>query len=409
MVNRLASLPRDARPSRDASHGVAGASAPAATLAVTRLSLSAFRCYEQLRLDVEPRNVVLTGPNGAGKTNLLEALSFLAPGRGLRRAQLGEPDRHDAEGRITGAWAVAAVLATPAGPIGIGTGRDATRDSEGGPERRIVRIDGMAQSAQKHLAEQANVVWLTPEMDRLFADGPAARRRFLDRMVYGFDPEHTSRILAYDHRLRERARLLAEGAADAAWLDALEDGMAAHGVAIAAARAHVAARLDRAGANGVGSFPYARLAMTGEIDRWLAEGPALAAEDRMRERLAASRPRDAEDGGAAAGPHRSDLQVRYGEPNQPAAACSTGEQKALLLSILLSLGRELAAERGRPPLLLLDEVVAHLDGQRRAALYDELAALGAQAWLTGTDDELFAGLRSSAQFFRVTNGMVAPR
>ena len=403
MANRLASLPREVRPPRDAR------AAPGATLAVTRLSLSAFRCYEQLRLDVEPRNVVLTGPNGAGKTNLLEALSFLAPGRGLRRAHLGEPDRRDAGGRITGAWAVAAVLATPAGPLGIGTGRDATRDGEGAPERRIVRIDGMAQSAQKHLAEQASVVWLTPEMDRLFADGPASRRRFLDRMVYGFDPEHTSRLLAYDHRLRERARLLAEGAADPAWLDALEDGMAAHGVAIAAARAQVAARLDRAGANGVGGFPRARLAMTGELDRWLAEGPALAAEDRLRERLARSRERDAEDGGAASGPHRSDFQVRYAERDQPASACSTGEQKALLLSILLALGRELAAERGRPPLLLLDEVVAHLDAQRRAALYDELAALGVQAWLTGTDDDLFAGLRSRAQFFRVTNGMVVPR
>jgi DNA replication and repair protein RecF len=374
-----------------------------ARAAVTRLTLTDFRCYARLRVDVQQAPVVLTGPNGAGKTNLLEALSYLAPGKGLRRARLAEPDRR-AGGADAGRWAVAAMVESASGACLVGTGREA----DAAAERRSIRIDG-ANASQKDLSALLSLVWLTPEMDRLFMDGPSARRRFLDRLVFGFDPEHAGRVAAYEHVMRERARLLAEGSGDTAWLDALEDGMARHGIAVAAARGQAVARLDRAAAEGVGPFPAARVAMAGELDQWLGAMPALAAEDRLRAALCSGRAHDAQIGGAIAGPHRADLAVRFAVKDRPAAECSTGEQKALLLSIILAVARELRAERGEPPVLLLDEVVAHLDGARRAALFDELAALGAQAWLTGTDDELFSGLRGRAQFFRVLDATLTPR
>ncbi|MGQ0663422.1 MAG: DNA replication/repair protein RecF [Pseudomonadota bacterium] len=380
--------------------------------AVVRLDLTAFRCFGRLRLDLDPVSAVLTGPNGAGKTNLLEALSFLAPGRGLRRARLSDIDQW---GGAAAPWAVAAVVETKDGRTAIGTGREDEADAAG-RARRVVRIDGQAVRAHGDLARHLSVVWLTPDMDGLFEDGPSARRRFLDRMVYGFDPEHASRIASYEQAMGERARLLAAGAADPAWLDALEDGMARVGVALAAARRGLAARLDRAAGGGVGPFPRARIGLAGEVETWLEGGPALDAEDRLRRALEASRRADAARGGAACGPHRSDLVVRYaGRPAEagagelPAARASTGEQKALLLSILLAFARELAGERGAPPLLLLDEVAAHLDGARRQALFDEIGALGGQAWLTGTEEELFAGLKSRARFFRVLDAGVVPR
>jgi DNA replication and repair protein RecF len=388
---------------------VAWLAGPPAAVAVVRVSLSNFRCYGDLRLEPGREPVVLTGPNGAGKTNLLEALSFLAPGRGLRRAKLGEVDRR-AGALSTGPWAVATVVETPAGPVEIGTGREGRlAEDSGRTEKRIVKIDGNVQRGQVALGAQLAVIWMIPEMDRLFDDGPSPRRRFLDRLVVVFDPEHAGRIAAYEHALSERARLLAEKSGDAAWLDALEDTMARHGIAVAAARGHTAQRLHRAAAQGIGPFPSARIAVTGEVDRWLAEMPALAAEDRLRDRLAASRGADAETGGASAGPHRSDLDVRFAAKDMPARQCSTGEQKALLISMLLAQARELKAERGAPPLLLLDEVVAHLDAARRGALFDEIAALQAQAWLTGTDDELFTGLRGRARFFRVADATVTSR
>jgi DNA replication and repair protein RecF len=375
--------------------------------AVVRLSLTDFRCYGRVRVDLETTPVVLTGPNGAGKTNLLEAVSFLSPGRGLRRARLGEIDRRERGSDEARSWAVAAVVETGRGTVSIGTGHEAGDGKA--TERRVVRIDGHTARGQKDLAQHLAMVWLTPDMDRLFMDGSSARRRFVDRLVYGFQPAHAGEVAAYETVLRERARLLAEGNSDAAWLEALEDGIARHGVAIAAARAETVRRLDRACADRDGPFPAARLALTGEIDTWLTEMPAVAVEDRVRETLRASRNHDATQGGAACGAHRSDLQVIYAAKDRPARECSTGEQKALLLSILLAMARELRAERGDAPLLLLDEVVAHLDGARRAALFDEIVHLGAQAWLTGTDDELFAGLRGRARFFRVLDATVMPR
>jgi len=380
--------------------------------AVARIGLTDFRCYAGLRLDLDPRPVVLTGPNGAGKTNLLEAVSFLVPGRGLRRARLADVGRRDAGAAAGRPWAVAATVATPDGPVDIGTGLEPAADAadDDGAGRRAVRIDGVARRGQAALAEVVSALWLTPEMDRLFTDGAGARRRFLDRMVYGFDRGHAGRVAAYEHAMRERARLLRDGAgrADPTWLGALEARMAENGIAIVAARQALVARLNVACADGVGPFPAARLSLVGEVEGWLAAGPALAAEDRLRARLAAARRDDADSGGAAAGAHKSALDAHHISKGVPAAQCSTGEQKALLVSITLAQTRLQTIERGAPPILLLDEVAAHLDAARRAALYAEIAALGAQAWMTGTDAEAFAPWGAGAQFFRVEDARLTP-
>jgi DNA replication and repair protein RecF len=237
-------------------------------------------------------------------------------------------------------------------------------------------------------------------MDRLFTEGASGRRRFLDRLVFGFDAAHAGRVSAYEHTLRERARLLRDGG-DAVWLDTLEGDMAERGVAIAAARRELTARLCRLCAAPEGPFPGAEVAVTGQVEEWLNQGPALAAEDRLRAALRDSRPQDAAAGGAAVGPHRSDLAVRHLAHGMPAALCSTGEQKALLIAIVLANARLQTAERGSVPLLLLDEIAAHLDAVRREALFGELLALGAQAWFTGTDRSVFDSLDGRAQYVAV--------
>ena len=389
----------------EAAAAPAPGTAPSSRLAVRRLALADFRCYARLRLEVDARPVVLTGPNGAGKTNLLEALSFLAPGRGLRRARLEEIDRRGAGSSAR--WAVAATLQTSAGPLEVATGRDPEADQGGA--RRVVRLDGKPVKSQVELARRAAVLWLTPDMDRLFQEGSTGRRRFLDRMVYGVDPDHAGRVAAYEHALRERVRLLREGKWDEAWLGALEDRMAAEGVAIAAARRALVRRLGTALALASGPFPRAAIAFRGAVEGWLDEGPALAAEERFKALLAEARAHDAGAGGAADGPHRSDLAVRDLETDMPAERCSTGEQKALLLALVLAHARLLALEHGVSPLLLLDEVAAHLDRVRRTALYEEIKALGAQAWMTGTDAAMFESLGAAAQHFRVVDGNVVPR
>jgi DNA replication and repair protein RecF len=368
--------------------------------AIVRLTLSDFRCYPFLRLETDERPVVLTGPNGAGKTNVLEALSFLAPGRGLRRSQLSEVTRREAGAGAP--WAVAASLLTggETGRLEVGTGREV------GAERRTVRIDGKPARRQAILSELISVLWLTPAMDQLFSEGSAGRRRFLDRLVLGHDPAHAQRAAAYERALRERSRLLKEGRFEPAWLGALEETMARHGVAMAAARRDAVSRLNEACRQGIGPFPAARLAVDGSVEASLDGLSGEAAERWMRESLAASRRRDAEAGGAAVGPHRSDLAVRHANKDLPAEQCSTGEQKAVLVAILLGQARSQVAQRGQAPILLLDEVVAHLDRARRAALFDELSALGTQSWLTGTDEVLFAELGDRANFFRVHDAVV---
>lgn len=375
-------------------------------MAVTRLMLTEFRSYSRLRLDVDGGPVVLTGPNGAGKTNLLEAVSFLSPGRGLRQARLGEATRQGGNGP----WAVAAHICNPTGEMEIGTGLTLSAGAGSGDavtERRIVRVDGRTAAGPAALAGLLTMTWLTPQMDRLFMEAASGRRRFFDRIVFGFEPEHARHASAYEKAMRERNRLLKEGRRDPSWLGALEDELAGHGVALAAARRHWVGRLAAAVGESAGPFPVPVVAIDGAVEAWLDDMPALAAEDRFREALEAGRGRDAEAGGTGIGPHRSDLNVRHRDKDVPAAQCSTGEQKALLIALVLATARLGSAERGAAPLLLLDEVSAHLDAERRAALYDEICALGAQAWLTGTDRMLFDGLDGRAQFFAVKDGMLS--
>lgn len=381
-------------------------------LALLGLRLTAFRNYDRLRLDVDVRPVVLTGANGAGKTNLLEAISYLGAGRGLRGARLADVDRRTEGGPrpvVAGTaphpaapWAVAASFEGPAGPFDVGTGRDGASQTA----RRIVRIDGRPASGPAALAERVPVLWLTPAQDRLFLDRPGARRRYLDKLVAALDPAHATRINEYERSLRERARLLKDGGADPAWLTALERTMAETGVAIAAARRQAVADFTSAAAGGIGPFPAAVITVTGDVEDWLAAGPALDAEDRLAAALRESRARDAEVGGAAAGPHRSDMVVHHRARALPAAELSTGEQKTLLVSILLGVARLQSATRGFAPLLLLDEVSAHFDDRHRAALFEEISALDAQAWMTGTDIGLFAPLAGAARFLTVTQGHV---
>lgn len=385
--------------------------------AVEQLDLSNFRNYRSLRLHVAQlaRPLVLTGANGAGKTNLLEALSFLAPGRGLRHAKMADAARQGEAG-----WAIAAKVclsALPSGQLEIGTGWAA----DGQVERRAIQIDGQLQSGSGVLAEWIDVLWLTPQMDRLLADGAGARRRFLDRLVYGYDPAHAKRVGAFERAMRERNRLLSAPSADPAWLDAIEDQMASLAAAIAATRLATVERLNVALADGSGAFPQARLMARGWLEDRMALVPALASEDAYREDLAQSRRRDAAAGTTVDGPHRSELAVfgtmpgtagdtggqRHARSDLPAAQLSTGEQKALLISIILAQTRLVALQRGAYPILLLDEVVAHLDIGRREALFEILCGLGAQVWLTGTEPALFEPLAGRAEFVAVRDGRVA--
>jgi DNA replication and repair protein RecF len=397
------------------SVGAEAAAALPGWVGVTRLALTNFRNYRSQKLVLGNGAVVLTGANGAGKTNLLEALSFLAPGRGLRGAKLSEVDRRAAAaedvpsvgsampgwGSAVQGWAVAAAVATRSGAVRIGTGRDPAAG-----ERRTVRIDGEAARSQAALSECLGVVWLTPQMDRLFVDGPSGRRRFLDRLVLAIDPAHAGRVGAYEEALRQRARLLREGPCDPGWLTALEAVMAAQGIAVAAARRDAVQRLDALCAEAKGAFPRARLALDGAVEGWLDGMPALAAEADFAAALAEARRGDALTGGAALGPHRSDFIVHLVPSGIAAESASTGEQKALLIAIVLAHARLHSMLRGEPPLLLLDEIAAHLDSARREALFDILCRLESQTWLTGTEPRVFAPLRDRAQFLSVYNGTV---
>ncbi len=380
---------------------VAADPGPVRRVAITRLALTDFRGFARATLVCDARSVALSGPNGAGKTNVLEALSLLSPGNGLRRARLGDLRRRDApEGAR---WAVAARIMTPAGPVEIGTGEGET---PAGDARRLVRIDGRPARGQAELAERLGVLWLTPAQDRLFADGAQGRRRFLDRLVYGFDPGHARRVAAYERALRERARILRDRVGDAAWLAALEGAMAEHGVAVAAARRATVRALEDAMAAARGPFPAATLALEGAVEGWLDRMPAVEAEARFAAALADARAVDAEAGGARFGPHRSDLVVGHREKAVPAAQCSTGEQKALVIAIVLAAARTRAAHLGAPPVLLLDEVAAHLDRRHRAALFEAVEATGAQAWMTGADREIFAELGDRVRHIGVRAGRI---
>jgi len=374
--------------------------------ALARLTLTDFRSYTRADLELDGGPVWLAGPNGAGKTNLLEAVSFLIPGRGLRGAGLAEVGRR-LPGETTGrAWAVAARLLQGEGDEArLGTGVE-----QPGAARRVVRIEGEPVPPGR-LADHLRQVWLTPAQDRLFLEGAAERRRFFDRLVFAAEPRHAAHVQAYEKAQRERTRLLAEDQPDAAWLDALEARMAEAGALVSAARARTLAALQaEIDTRGARPFPQARLSLEGEWERLAAAGAELAeAEERLRRALALARDRDAAAGRALTGPHRGDLAMVHLEKDRPAAECSTGEQKALILNLVLAQAARLARATDAPaPLLLLDEVAAHLDARRRAALFDEIEALGLQAFLTGTDEVLFDALRGRAQGLRVDASGLAP-
>ncbi len=358
-----------------------------------RLSLYDFRSYAQARCEIAAQLVALIGENGAGKTNVLEALSFFSPGRGLRRAELGDCARRGG----AGGFAVSAEIETEGATAQLGHGL--TPEGE-----RQFRIDRAPVGSARAFATHLRVLWLTPSMDGLF-NGPASeRRRFLDRLALGVDADHGARVNKLERALRNRNRLLEEGVADRRWLDAAEQEIAALGVAVAAARRETVTRLAALIVAGESAFPWAEIAIDGEIENKLAEASALAVEDYFRERLAATRRRDAAAGRTLTGPQTSDLAVRHGPKNEAARDCSTGEQKALLMGLTLAHARLVGEMTGKAPLLLLDEVAAHFDPKRREALFAELEALGGQVWMSGADPQLFASLTGRAEILHVTPG-----
>jgi DNA replication and repair protein RecF len=371
--------------------------------ALTRLALTDFRSYATAELELDGRPVWLAGPNGAGKTNLLEAVSFLIPGRGLRGSSLAEVGRRmpgEAAGR---AWAVSVVIRADGEETRLGTGVE-----QAGAARRVVRVEG-EPAPPGRLAEHIRQVWLTPAQDRLFLEGAADRRRFFDRLVFAAEPAHAAHVQAYEKAMRERMRLLTDGPPDPAWLDALEARLAEAGTLMAEARARTLAALAaEIATRGERPFPQARLSLTGDWERMAGEGAEFAdIEARLARALAAARDRDAAAGRALTGPHRGDLSVIHAEKDRAAGECSTGEQKALILNLVLAQAARLARAAAPSPILLLDEVAAHLDARRRAALFDEIEALGLQAFLTGTDEMLFDGLAGRAQGFRVEGSGLA--
>ncbi|HEU0085004.1 MAG TPA: DNA replication/repair protein RecF, partial [Bradyrhizobium sp.] len=370
-----------------------------------RLTLTHFRNYRAAKLETRGDMVVLVGPNGAGKTNCIEAISFLSPGRGLRRATLD--DVADNEG--DGSWAVSAEVEGALGLATLGTGIDPPAGDDSATVRRC-RIDREPVSSATAFGDHLRMVWLTPAMDGLFTGAASERRRFFDRLVLAIDPEHTSRVSALERSLRSRNRLLEVRNYDDHWCDAIERETAELAVAVAAMRGQTAAKL--AGvlrARGAGSaFPSASIMLDGWMENALIDEPATAVEDRYREMLRNNRARDAAAGRTLDGPHLTDLQVIYAPKNIPARDASTGEQKALLIGLVLAHASLVAEMTGITPLLLLDEVIAHLDPNRRIALFDELTKLGAQVWMTGADPAAFADVASS-EVFGVDSGRITRR
>lgn len=375
-----------------------------ATLAIRRLTLTDFRNYEALRIATAAQLVALTGANGAGKTNILEAISLLAPGRGLRGVTFDELPRQGG----SGSWAIAAEIETEHGPVSLGTAWSGQPDAGEGGSRQVV-IDGEAQRGAGALGDYIRLLWLTPAQDRLFAGPGSDRRRFLDRLVTAFDPEHAARITVFEKVMRERNLLLEEIRPDPAWLASLEAHMAEAAVAISAARLVGLEALQTHIGEGreTSSFPWAEVAVEGEIEALVAQKPAVQVEDEYRRILRDSRGLDRAAGRTLRGPHRSDLEVVHGPKKMAAGQCSTGEQKALLIGLVLAQARAVTAGTGVAPVLLLDEVAAHLDRARRKSLLEALAALGSQSWMTGTDAQLFEAIGETGTIFQVEDGRVS--
>ncbi len=363
-------------------------------LRLTRLTLTEFRNYPALTWRPGARISVVTGPNGSGKTNLLEAISLLVPGRGLRNARIGE------FGRDGAAWGVVGRVERDGIESEIATGTP----PDGPLDRRIFRLDGAGVRNQADIAATAAAIWLTPQMDRLFGEAASGRRRFLDRLVWALEPGHAREVAAYDTANASRSRLLGSGDADPAWLDGIEDSMTRHAIAVTAARASLVARLNATMAAGITRrFPPARIGLEDAIADRLAAAPALAVEDWLRDALAGSRQSDV-GGSASWGAHRADMVLIDRETGRSAGLASTGQQKALLIGVLLGHAALVTAARGFSPLLLLDEPAVHLDADRRAALWDALADGPAQAVLTGTDTAAFTGLDGVAEYLSTGGG-----
>lgn len=358
---------------------------------LTTITLTNFRNYESARINFDAQTTVIYGSNGSGKTNLLEAISLLTPGRGIRSCKLEDIKKHGQD-----EWSVFSEV----------DGYKVASGLEAGRQRRTIKIDGEKQSGGNALAEYVSCVWLTPQIDGIFLEGSGDRRRFFDRLIYNFDPEHASRVAIYENAMRERLKLLKDGHNDPIWLKSLEQRMAEYGVAIAAARIEVIGYLQNAIDKSETDFPTPEIRIESDYEASLIESSALDVEEKLLADLAESRMHDMRSGRSNIGVHRSDFQVNFKEKNVPAHLCSTGEQKGLLISIILGLARLLRERRNKTPIILLDEVVAHLDETRRQQLFAELHNLGCQSFLTGTEKALFAGLLGQVQFFEVHNSEI---
>jgi len=384
------------------------------TKGLSHLMLHNFRNYQELDLVLQGCPVVLTGPNGAGKTNILEAISFLSPGRGLRNVKLSQITnlkRINQENTRQSSWTVVATIESENGSVQLGTKLDYTAS---GNERRLVKIDGQIAKSQASLTDYVSVIWVTPQMNQLFLEAASLRRKFVDRLVYALDSSHATRIHRYDHHMRERSRLLKDEHYDPLWISTIERYLAEDGVAIAVARQEVIKSVQEAQRQEkTYPFPQFYAKMKGDVESWLEYLPALAVEDMYTEKLKFCRRQDADMGGASIGPHRSDFQVHHSAKQLPAELCSTGEQKILLLAVVLAFSHVQENYHICPTILLLDDVAAHLDDQHRLVLFEEICSPSSfsrdvpkgcfQAWVTGTDQSTFQGLYNRAQFLTVQN------
>lgn len=377
------------------------------TIYLSLLALSNFRNYEHARLELNPQPVVLTGANGSGKTNILEAVSLLTAGRGLRRAKLSEIDtiNPNPQSLTPNPWAIVANINGRQGEAKIGTGRDA--ESFENADKRIVKIDGKIVKGQAELARHLSIIWLTPQMEQLFSEGASAGRKFLDRLVFSFDSEQATRINRYDYAMRERNKLLQMGRADAIWLSALEETMAENATATAIARLATCEHINYTINISSLSFPKALIDVSGFLEDLLKNGStAVEAENAFKTALADGRNYDTSTGRTQIGTHRSELKVTHLIKNMLAENCSMGEQKAMMLSIILAQARSGNQWHGVTPIILLDEVAGHLDEIKRHELFEEIHDLKAQTFMTGTDFSQFADLQGKAQFFTVDSGCV---
>ena len=357
---------------------------------LSKLMVDNFRNYQKANLQLESSSVVLTGPNGAGKTNLLEAISLLAPGRGMRRARREHLPNVTTQSPH---WAVAATLQSADGEVQIGSGVTLNAANAG----RLMRLEGQTVS-QTEIGGYISVSWLVPHMDSIFVDSPSARRRFLDRLVIAFDPAHIGRMARYEKALRQRSILLTEGQGDASWLQSLEAVLAETAVAVTAARQTLIRDLNQEAEKGWLGFPGVRLDLVGDTEQWLADMPALQVEDKL---IAAAKTARLAGDTAMPGPHTSDLRAVHLASQTPAYLASTGQQKALLIAVVLAHAKLQERRLGKSPLMLLDDVTAHLDANRRSALFEAVGLLGGQCWYSGSDEQQFDDLLGKAQFVSV--------